>query len=198
MASVKPSRPCMMSESSSSNRPQQLNSARTPGEGYPFPRTPRPQGNPAAASVPKSAVEISASTTKCRASTTPLAPPSSPIIDTDVFKQLLAMEDEQSSFSFTRGLIDLYYEDGQRTLQQMRSALQPSDYPTLARLAHFLRGSAASVGIIQVARICELIEMRIISQQQCLNNEWFESQIAAIEHAHKISQQWFRDFYNKH
>ncbi|KAI9601244.1 hypothetical protein H4Q26_001055 [Puccinia striiformis f. sp. tritici PST-130] len=80
----------------------------------------------------------------------------------------------------------------------MRSALKIPDYRTLARLAHFLRGSAASVGIIHVARICELIEMRIISQQQSLNNEWFECQILAIEQAHVISQQWFRDFYNKH
>ncbi|WAQ81465.1 hypothetical protein PtA15_1A807 [Puccinia triticina] len=197
MAYVNHSRPYVMSDSSSSNRSQPLNSARTPGEGYPFPRTPRPQGNPLI-SGSKNAAEIPPSPTTPRQSAIPSASPSSPIIDTEVFKQLLAMEDENSSFSFTHGLIDLYYEDGSRTLEQMRSALQPSDYHTLARLAHFLRGSAASLGIIQVARICELIEMRVISQQQSLNNEWFESQIGAIEQAHVISQQWFRDFYNKH
>lgn len=107
------------------------------------------------------------------------------------------MEDENSPFSFTHGLIDLYYEDGGKTLQQMRNTLQLSDYPTLARLAHFLRGSAASVGIVQVAKICELIEMMIISQQSP-SNQWLESQISAIEHAHLISQQWFCEFYNSH
>ncbi|KAA1105611.1 hypothetical protein PGT21_013237 [Puccinia graminis f. sp. tritici] len=196
MTSVNHSRQYVMSDSSSSNRPQQLNSARTPGEGYPFPRTPRPQGN-LTVSVSKNPTEIPPSPTTPHRSSIRSSSPSSPIIDTEVFKQLLAMEDENSSFSFTHGLIDLYYEDGSRTLDQMRCALQPSDYSTLARLAHFLRGSAASVGIIQVARICELIEMRIISQQQSLNKEWFESQIAAIEQAHVISQQWFRDFYNQ-
>ncbi|EFP77094.2 uncharacterized protein PGTG_03050 [Puccinia graminis f. sp. tritici CRL 75-36-700-3] len=196
MTSVNHSRQYVMSDSSSSNRPQQLNSARTPGEGYPFPRTPRPQGN-LTVSVSKNPTEIPPSPTTPHQSSIRSSSPSSPIIDTEVFKQLLAMEDENSSFSFTHGLIDLYYEDGSRTLDQMRCALQPSDYSTLARLAHFLRGSAASVGIIQVARICELIEMRIISQQQSLNKEWFESQIAAIEQAHVISQQWFRDFYNQ-
>ncbi|KAA1097148.1 hypothetical protein PGTUg99_007067 [Puccinia graminis f. sp. tritici] len=186
MTSVNHSRQYVMSDSSSSNRPQQLNSARTPGEG----------GN-LTVSVSKNPTEIPPSPTTPHQSSIRSSSPSSPIIDTEVFKQLLAMEDENSSFSFTHGLIDLYYEDGSRTLDQMRCALQPSDYSTLARLAHFLRGSAASVGIIQVARICELIEMRIISQQQSLNKEWFESQIAAIEQAHVISQQWFRDFYNQ-
>jgi hypothetical protein len=88
---------------------------------YPFPRTPRPHGNPAAS--PKTAIEIPPSPTTPRESIIPSGPPSSPIIDTEVFKQLLAMEDENSPFSFTHGLIDLYYEDGGKTLQQMRNTL---------------------------------------------------------------------------
>lgn len=186
-------------DSSAANRshPQSC-SARTPGEGYPFPRIPRCLGN-VTPSATQSSSELPPSPAAARHTAPSLASPKPQIIDMDVFKQLLAMEDddEKSSFSFTNGLIELYYEDGNRTVEQMRNALQHRDYTALARLAHFLRGSAASVGIIQVAKICEIIEMSIISDQKMQTNEWFEFQLQGIDHGHMSSRQWFRDFYAK-
>lgn len=51
-------------------------------------------------------------------------------IDMNVFQQLLAMEEDEdeelsgeSSFGFTKGLVEIYFEDGQLTLDQMNFAL---------------------------------------------------------------------------
>lgn len=93
---------------------------------YPFPRTQRLRTN-----YQQNTVNV-VPTTVVNAEALPecLPPtPSPPVIDMDVFKQLLAMEDDDleeqtnNPFSFTKGLVEVYFEDGQQTVDQMDCAL---------------------------------------------------------------------------
>lgn len=55
-------------------------------------------------------------------------------------------------------LIDLYLADCTQRLAGMRQALATSDESLLARSAHSLRGSSATLGAWQVAASCDEVE----------------------------------------
>ncbi|CAH7688825.1 signal transduction histidine kinase [Phakopsora pachyrhizi] len=178
----------------SSRSNQQLYSSRTPGEGYPFPRISRPLIN-----RQTTGQSSTASTAESISSSSRISVNSSPqVVNQDVFMQLVDMEDENSDgkFKFTRGLIDLYFEDSEDTLRSMRESLRASDYYKLGRQAHFLRGSSASIGIAEVASICESIEMEVMSKKLPDFN-WFNLKIEAINSTHILARQWFADFFQK-
>jgi PAS domain S-box-containing protein len=49
----------------------------------------------------------------------------------------------------------------QRLLQQLRDARQPADYATMRHVAHTLKSSSASVGALELSRLCAEIERRV-------------------------------------
>jgi HPt (histidine-containing phosphotransfer) domain-containing protein len=55
-------------------------------------------------------------------------------------------------------LMELYLEDAAGKLAAMRERLAESDYRSLARLGHSLRGSSASLGARRMASLCEELE----------------------------------------
>ncbi|KAH9824095.1 signal transduction histidine kinase [Melampsora americana] len=176
-----------------------LYSARTPGEGYPFPRTQRSRTiySPSVANVTHPALPfIEPVIDRIPPS------PSPPAIDMEVFGQLLAMEDDDqkgqtnSRFSFTKGLVDVYFEDAHCTIEQMEYALAVSDYTKLSRLAHYLRGSAASLGVCQVAATCEALELEILhrSSQDCNS---LREKVQVIKRGQIGARDWFDTFYNQ-
>ncbi|MBW0478496.1 hypothetical protein O181_018211 [Austropuccinia psidii MF-1] len=173
---------------------QKLSSC-TPGEGYPFPRMPRPPSslftsfscstNFTQDNIPKSTSH------SCQLPSIPH------VINVEVFTQLLSLEDEAEgqNFKFTKALLDLYYKDAKETLKSMRSAVQSGQGRELASLAHFLRGAAASIGIAEVASLCEEIEIKIMAQDASLDQNWFNFHLESIENVHALSLEWFRAFY---
>ncbi|EGG01325.1 uncharacterized protein MELLADRAFT_92600 [Melampsora larici-populina 98AG31] len=202
-----------------------LYSARTPGEGYPFPRTSRPRPT-----YPSSVANVTHSALPFIEPVLDRLPPtpSPPVIDMEVFGQLLAMEDDDlkghtnSRFSFTKDLVDVYFEDAHCTVEQMDYALlvisiipcqlsrveflitlidprmnrAVSDYTKLSRLAHYLRGSAASLGICQVAATCEALELEILHRpsQDCNS---LRDKVQAIKRGQISARHWFDTFYSQ-
>jgi HPt (histidine-containing phosphotransfer) domain-containing protein len=65
-------------------------------------------------------------------------------------------------------LIDLYLQDAPRRLAVMSEALGNVDWVLLARAAHALKGSSATLGAGQVAQTCaelELLASRFLLQE---------------------------------
>jgi HPt (histidine-containing phosphotransfer) domain-containing protein len=56
-------------------------------------------------------------------------------------------------------LIDLYLEDVPRRFEVMRSAFAGNDYSDIKRQAHTLKGSSSNLGALELARICDQIEL---------------------------------------
>jgi HPt (histidine-containing phosphotransfer) domain-containing protein len=57
-------------------------------------------------------------------------------------------------------LIDLYLEDTPHRVADIREALAKTDGLSLQRSAHGLKGSSASLGAGQVAKLCEELELK--------------------------------------
>ncbi|KAG0144591.1 hypothetical protein CROQUDRAFT_47067 [Cronartium quercuum f. sp. fusiforme G11] len=174
-------------------------SSRTPGEGYPFPRVQRQRTNyqqNTVTATPTAVIHIEAPPERLPARSSP------PVIDMDVFQQLLAMEDddvnEQTNcpFSFTKSLVEVYFEDGQGTVEQMECSLSRADYKKVSQLAHFLRGSAASLGVCQVAATCEALELEISSCSSQDSNS-LKEKVQAIKLGQLGAKQWFDKFYRQ-
>ena len=58
-------------------------------------------------------------------------------------------------------LIDLFEEDSARYLSALRQALAQADSDQLSRKAHGLKGSSGHLGAINLARLCEQIELKV-------------------------------------
>ncbi|KAI0249230.1 putative phosphotransmitter protein Ypd1, partial [Lactifluus subvellereus] len=73
------------------------------------------------------------------------------LIDQEVFDQILELDDEDDK-SFSKGMVDAYYERAEKTFEGMDDALLLSD------LGHFLKGSSAALGVSRVQSSCKDIQ----------------------------------------
>jgi len=86
------------------------------------------------------------------------------IIDMEVFGQIREMDevededDGEGDHSFSRGIVFGFFEQAEKTFQDMEKAIAARDLPTLSSLGHFLKGSSAALGIIKVQNGCERIQ----------------------------------------
>ena len=55
-------------------------------------------------------------------------------------------------------LIDLFLQDAPERIAGMRAAIEGNDWPRLAERAHSLKGSASSLGAVQMAHLCGQLE----------------------------------------
>ncbi|KAI0249225.1 signal transduction histidine kinase [Lactifluus subvellereus] len=78
-------------------------------------------------------------------------------IDQDVFEQILELDDEDDK-SFSKGMVDAYYEQAEKTFEGMDDALAKKDLTALSDLGHFLKGSSAALGVSRVQSSCEDIQ----------------------------------------
>lgn len=77
-------------------------------------------------------------------------------VDLTVLEDLKEMMD--GNMADFRELLNCYATDCPMYLQQMQAAILHQDRKTLERLAHTLRSSSASLGAVQLARLCQEIE----------------------------------------
>ncbi|KAI9184668.1 Phosphorelay intermediate protein [Blastocladiella emersonii ATCC 22665] len=86
----------------------------------------------------------------------PSTPLPQDIVDYATFEQLIEMDEDEPGFS--QGLVDNFFEQAESTLQEIEASLQQKDLATLSRQGHFLKGSAAALGIIRVKLCFEKIQ----------------------------------------
>ncbi|KAG0312705.1 hypothetical protein BGZ97_010941 [Linnemannia gamsii] len=79
------------------------------------------------------------------------------IIDHTTFDQLLEMDDEEDH-EFSRSLVWNYFEQAEKTFEDMNNAMEKLDFPDLSRLGHFLKGSSAALGLTKVKESCEKLQ----------------------------------------
>ncbi|KAG0240337.1 hypothetical protein BGW41_007050 [Actinomortierella wolfii] len=79
------------------------------------------------------------------------------IIDHITFDQLLEMDDEEDH-EFSKQLVWDYFDQAEKSFQEMEEAQSKQDFPQLSRLGHFLKGSSAALGLIKVKASCERLQ----------------------------------------
>jgi len=79
------------------------------------------------------------------------------IIDLETFQQILEL-DEDDSRDFSEGMVTDYFGQAEVTFKEMDQALTKKDLDSLSSLGHFLKGSSAALGLIQVQSSCERIQ----------------------------------------
>ena len=96
-------------------------------------------------------------------------------IDVDVFQQIIDL-DEDDSYEFSRSMVEDFYSQAEETFDLMDTLLcvlsphcphplphlspssESKDLPALSDKGHFLKGSAAAIGVQQVQRSCEEVQ----------------------------------------
>jgi HPt (histidine-containing phosphotransfer) domain-containing protein len=89
-------------------------------------------------------------------------------------------------------LIDLYLTDSTQRLADMQHALATSDESLLARSAHSLRGSSATLGAWQVAASCDEVEQlarRLAFESVSLVLERLEPELMTVRQAFLAERQ---------
>ncbi|KAL4080643.1 Hpt, histidine phosphotransferase protein [Scleroderma citrinum] len=81
---------------------------------------------------------------------------SAPIINQEVFDQILELDDEEQTFS--SDMIKEYFKQAEATFKKMDDSFAKKDLRELSSLGHFLKGSSASIGVAQVEYTCEEIQ----------------------------------------
>lgn len=80
------------------------------------------------------------------------------LLDTAIIRELAGVTAD-SDGAFMRDLIQTYTRDARAALERMRRHAAVKDAPALAREAHRLKGSSATVGAIRLAAACLAIEV---------------------------------------
>lgn len=79
------------------------------------------------------------------------------IIDSEMLRQLQELDDDDTH-EFSRDLVHGYFKQAESTFLEMDAAFAARDLEQLSHHGHFLKGSSATLGIIQVQGICEKIQ----------------------------------------
>ncbi|KAI0028521.1 histidine phosphotransferase [Vararia minispora EC-137] len=75
----------------------------------------------------------------------------------EVFTQILDL-DEDGQYDFSAGMVAAFFSQAQTAFADMDAAYSARDLKKLKDLGHFLKGSAAALGIYKVKDLCEAIQ----------------------------------------
>lgn len=83
---------------------------------------------------------------------------STDIINWSIFNELVTMDEDEPGFS--KSLIQTFIEQAQDIFKDIDSKLEPEepDLAALSSLGHYLKGSAASLGLVKIQEQCERIQ----------------------------------------
>lgn len=83
---------------------------------------------------------------------------STDIINWSIFNELVTMDEDEPGFS--KSLIQTFIEQAQDIFKDIDSKLKPEnpDLNALSSLGHYLKGSAASLGLVKIQEQCERIQ----------------------------------------
>ncbi|EXL65939.1 hypothetical protein FOPG_17861 [Fusarium oxysporum f. sp. conglutinans race 2 54008] len=87
-----------------------------------------------------------------------ISPDAQDFVDMNIFEQILELDDEGSDRKFSKGLVFGFFEQAENTFDEIDHSLEERDLEKLLALGHFLKGSAAALGIYKVRDACEKIQ----------------------------------------
>jgi len=91
-----------------------------------------------------------------KAESAPL-PPTNTFIDLETFDQILEMDDEGDD-SFSKGIVVGFVDQAATTFEEMEKLITEKDLEQLSSRGHFLKGSSATLGLINIRDACEKIQ----------------------------------------
>ncbi|GAA5865625.1 hypothetical protein JCM8547_007666 [Rhodosporidiobolus lusitaniae] len=84
-------------------------------------------------------------------------PSSGPVVDMEVFGQLLEIDDDDEH-EFSKTLAFDYIGQAETTFVEIDEALAARDLDALSRKGHYLKGSSAALGLQRVQHSCESLQ----------------------------------------
>lgn len=78
------------------------------------------------------------------------------LIEWLVFSELIAMDEDEEGFSY--GLFETFIQQFNETFVEIDENLKLKDFEKLSNLGHYLKGSAAALGLIKISNQCERIQ----------------------------------------
>lgn len=78
------------------------------------------------------------------------------LVDWPVFSELVAMDEDEEGFS--KGLFQTFVDQFKDTFREIDENVQTQDLDKLLSLGHYLKGSAAALGLTVIAEQCERIQ----------------------------------------
>ncbi|BEI86003.1 hypothetical protein CcaverHIS002_0602900 [Cutaneotrichosporon cavernicola] len=126
--------------------------------------SPAPAAARSSAAAPAAEKDATASTPEADAEEDIGPIPTDPegIINMEIFSQIQDMDDddddEAGGHEFSKGIVWGYFEQAESTFQQMEDAIGEPSLWKLSSLGHFLKGSSAALGIINVQNSCEKMQ----------------------------------------
>ncbi|KAK0546091.1 Phosphorelay intermediate protein [Tilletia horrida] len=126
------------------------------------------------------------------------------VIDSDIFAQLLEMDDDdEEDREFSKGIVWNYFDQASTTFDHMDHALANEDLNELSTLGHFLKGSSAAVGVNKVRDSCEAMQhygkqhdedgIRVISRQDAIDR--LKKTLKAVKLQYKEAEIVLKRFY---
>jgi len=80
------------------------------------------------------------------------------LIDISTFQQILEMDEGDPSKKFSASIVDLFFEQTKVKFPEMDDFLKRNNFEEVSRLGHFLKGSAAMIGLIDLIDSFEKIQ----------------------------------------
>jgi PAS domain S-box-containing protein len=94
------------------------------------------------------------------------------LIDKNTLENLIAIE-KAGEPNFVLETLDLYFQQTDISLIEIKAQIQNRDFESLIRKAHLVRGSSGSIGFMEIFRLCGNLEQSAISQSWDFANENF-------------------------
>lgn len=106
------------------------------------------------------------------------------VVDWPVFSELVAMDEDEEGFS--NGLFQTFVDQFDDTNKELIENVELRDLEKLTALGHYLKGSAAALGLVKIAEQCE----RIQNYGHKVNCDNFKLSSAKVDDAGKNDEYW--------
>ena len=89
-----------------------------------------------------------------------------PVVEKDMFQQILSLDDDQDNYEFTKQLVDQFFDQAQQTISQIELLMyafllifrKQGNLAEISKQGHFLKGSSAALGLARIRSACEAIQ----------------------------------------
>lgn len=78
------------------------------------------------------------------------------LVEWSVFSELIAMDEDEEGFS--KSLFETFVDQFIETFQEIDDNMKKKDLDKLSALGHYLKGSAAALGLVKISSQCERIQ----------------------------------------
>lgn len=123
----------------------------------------------------------------------------------DTFRQILDL-DEEGDHEFSLSMVAEYFNQAEETFRKLDRSFKDANLSELSGLGHFLKGSSAAFGLVQVQASCEKIQhyglkrdeeaKKDLTPQDALGR--IQNQLDQLKQEYAEAKQTLEDWYREH